>query len=227
MWTPTSASSENADAQDIARLCPPVLDLPPGAVALAMPLDDYPILPEEARCIRTASSKRRRQFASGRHVARTALRRLHGAERPILRAGRRPLWPKGFVGAISHSDALAVAAAADAKVLRGIGIDVERIDRLKPPLQRKVLTASERQNPWPDPRQGVLAFSAKEAGYKAINPITGAYIALQEAEVEVDWRRFSFRLRYLGGHRPNRLLEEGRGAFRFIDDQVVTLFWLE
>ena len=227
MWTPDSASSEKADAQDIARLSPPVLHLPPGAVALAMPLDDYPLLPEEARCLPTASSKRRRQFASGRHVARTALRRLHGAERPILRAGRRPLWPKGFVGAISHSDALAAAAVAEAEALRGIGIDVERIDRLKPPLRRKALTAGERQGPWPDPRQGALAFSAKEAGYKAVNPITGAYIALQEAEVEVDWRQCSFRLRYLGGHRPNRLLEEGRGAFRFIDDQVVTLFWLE
>ena len=202
-------------------------DLPPGVVALAVPLDDYPLPPEEADCVRTASAKRRRQFASGRHAARTALGRLHGGERPVLRAGRRPLWPEGFVGSISHSDALAAAAVAEGHALRGIGIDLERIDRLGPLLRRRVLTANERRRPWPDSRQGVLAFSAKEAGYKAVNPITGAYIALQQAEVDVDWRRRAFRLRYLGGHEANGLLNQGVGVFRFLNNQVVTLFLLE
>jgi len=200
--------------------------LPAGAVALAAPLDDYPLPPAEALCVRTASAKRRRQFASGRHVARTAMRRLQGAELPILRNGRRPLWPEGLVGAISHSQALAAAAVAKRGVMRGVGIDVERLDRLKDALQRRVLTANERRRPWPDGRQGVLAFSAKEAGYKAVNPIIGAYIALREVEVDVDWPRRAFRLRYLGGHAPNRLLHQGVGAFRFINDQVVTLFRL-
>ena len=231
MSAPDSGFCRNTAATAVGGPVSPVLDLnfglPPGAVALAIPLDDYPLPSEEARCVQTASIKRRRQFASGRQAARTALRRLHGAERPVLRVGRMPLWPAGFVGSISHSGALAAAAVAKGEVVRGIGIDLERIDRLKPPVQRKVLTAGERQGPWPDPRQGALAFSAKEAGYKAVNPITGTYIALLEAEVEVDWKRCAFRLRYLGEQASNRLLNQGVGAFRFIDDQVVTLFWLE
>lgn len=203
------------------------LQAPPGAVVLAVPVDDYPLPPEEARCVRGASERRRRQFASGRHAARAALRRLCGAAPPILRAGRRPCWPAGCVGAISHSDSLAVAAVAPKTAVRGIGIDLERVGRLKPALHRKVLTESERQRPWPDPREGVLAFSAKEAGYKAVNPLTDAFIAFQEAEAVLDWERSAFRLAYLGSHAPNRLLDDGVGTFGFVGDQVVTLFFLD
>lgn len=202
------------------------LQAPPGAVVLAVPVDDYPLPPEEAGCVQGAGERRRRQFASGRYAARAALRRLCGAAQPVLRAGRRPCWPAGLVGSISHTNALAVAAVAPKSVAQSIGIDIERVRRLKPALHPKVLTESERRRPWPDPRQGVLAFSAKEAGYKAVNPLTGAFIAFQEAEAVLDWERSAFRLGYLGRHAPNRLLNEGVGAFGFVGDHVVTLFFL-
>ena len=120
-----------------------------------------------------------------------------------------------------------MAAVAPKTVAQSIGIDIERVGRLKPALHRKVLTESERRRPWPDPREGELAFSAKEAGYKAVNPLTDAFIAFQEAEAMLDWERSAFRLAYLGRHAPNRLLNEGVGSFGFVDDHVVTLFFLD
>ena len=199
---------------------------PAGAVVLAVPVSDYPLPPEEALCVEGAGERRRRQFASGRHAARAALRHLGGAGQPILREGRRPCWPAGFIGSISHTDTLAVAAVAAKSSGRSIGIDIERIRRLKPALHRKVLTEEERRRPWQDPREGVVAFSAKEAGYKAVNPLTDAFIPFREAEVELDWKRSAFRLRYLGRHEPNRLLNDGVGTFGFIGNEVVTLFFL-
>ncbi len=202
------------------------LDLPAGAVALAGPVADYPLPPAEALYVEAAKPKRRRQFASGRHYARAALRRLGADGGPILRRGRSPQWPNGFIGSISHTETLATALVARVEVAQGVGIDIELVDRLKAKLHTKVLTASERQCPWQDGREGVVVFSAKEAAYKAVNPTTGVYVGFLEVEVSLDWRHSAFRLRYLGPHEPNRVLNEGAGIFRFIDDQVVTAFLL-
>ena len=177
-----------------------------------------------------AVGKRRRQFASGRHAARTAVQRLAGITPPIPRDARgRPVWPAGIVGSISHTETLAAAAVA-ADSVRGIGIDVEdsnRLARSRPRLLEKLFTPSERTRPWADSREGVVRFSAKEAAYKAVNPLVGRFIGFREVEAEIDWRRSMFRVRYVGSHGPNRLLDSGYGRFRFYDGQVVTIFLIE
>ncbi len=206
------------------------IELPGGCVAEAGPIGDHPLLGEEALCIERAVVKRRRQFASGRHYARLAMHRLTGNAVPILRDGRgRPVWPAGLIGSISHSDSMVAAVVSDAP-LRGIGIDVEdtsRLDPLRPRLGRRLFTAGERSVKWTDPHQSTLLFSGKEAAYKAINPLVGRYIGFQEVEVEIDPRRCRFRVRYLGEHAPNRLLDRGSGYFRILGDQVVALFVIE
>ena len=201
-------------------------DLPKGVAVLAGPVDDYPLLPEEAACIEVASESRRRQFASGRHFARAALGCLNGPCEAIPRTGRLPCWPTGYIGSISHTDTLAVAAAAPAGVRRAVGIDIEHCHRLKGPLVRRVLTANERQRRWPDEREGAVVFSAKEACYKAINPTTGDAIGFQEVEVAVEWTSSTFSTRYLGQRERNRRLECGAGQFAFLGGQVVTIFLL-
>lgn len=203
------------------------MGLPEGALALLGPVADYPLPAAEAACLAGASTARRRQFASGRHLARTALGRLQGGNGFILRQGRQPIWPKGFIGSISHTKSLAAAAVAQVGALRGLGLDIERTDRLKAGLRAKVLTSRERRRPWLDAREGVVAFSAKEAGYKAVNPLTGLYIGLREVEVLIDWPNAAFRLRYLGSHAANQVLDAGVGGFRMLGDHVVTIFRID
>lgn len=206
------------------------IQVPEGCILESGPVRDYPLLPGESACLEGAVEQRRRQFASGRHFARLAMQRLAGYSAPILRdAQGRPLWPDGFTGSISHSNRHAAAVVSNGAV-RGIGIDVEdadRLDRANPRLHRKLFTDAERSAGWTDTREGSIRFSAKEAAYKAINPLAGRYIGFREVEADIDWRRRSFRIRYLGDHEPNRLIERGAGHFHFFGDQVLTLFCIE
>lgn len=206
------------------------LELPDGCAIAAGPVTDHPLLPEEVDAIAGAIPKRRRQFASGRYFARVALAQLEMPAPAILRDERgRPAWPQGIVGSISHSETLA-AAAVSAGTLRGIGIDVEDVQRFagsRPRLHGRLFTPAERARTWKDPREGVVRFSAKEAAYKAVNPLVGKYIGFREVEVDLDWSGSGFRIRYVGEHEPNRLLDEGYGRFCFRDGQAVTLFFIE
>ena len=206
------------------------IEVPDGCVAEAGPVGDYPLLPGESNGLDDAIAKRRRQFASGRHYARLAMTRLAGYSAAILRdADGRPRWPNGFIGSISHSDRRAAAVVCNGS-LRGIGIDIEDADRqalANPRLHRRLFTEAERSLQWHHPLEGAVRFSGKEAAYKAVNPIVGRYIGLREVEADIDWRRGSFRIRYLGDHAPNRLIESGQGRFYLVDDQVITLFHIE
>ena len=203
------------------------MELPDKCVVAAGPVADYPLLAEEALHVERVHEKRYRQFASGRHFARAATTRLAGLAAPIPRGDSgAPIWPQGLIGSISHSETVAAATVCNG-TLRGIGIDVEdaqRLDKSKPRLLQKLFTERERARTWADPREGTLMFSGKEAAYKAIHPIEGKYIGLLEVEVEVDWQRRTFRIRYLGDHPALRLLDSGFGRFTFVEDQVVALF---
>ncbi len=203
------------------------LELPDGCAMAAGPVASYPLSPVEAPQIGQAHPKRQRQFTSGRHFARLAMQRLVGFAAPVHRdANGRPIWPEGLIGSISHSEKLAAAAVSNGP-WRGLGIDVEDADRFNqagPRLCHKLFTERERAGDWLPPRRAALLFSAKEAAYKAINPLVGQYIGHREVEAEIDWQRYRFAVRYVGDRAPNRLLDSGCGRFSFVEDQVVTLF---
>jgi len=205
------------------------MELPHGCAVAVGALGEHALMPEEALCAARLRGKRRLQFTSGRHFARVAMKRLVGFSEPILRDDqRRPIWPAGLIGSISHSEQLAAAAVASG-ALRGVGIDVESANRVgsdQQRLHRKLFTDAECARNWADSRQGSVAFSAKEAAYKAINPLVGKYISLREVEVDIDWARSHFRVRYLGRHAPNRQLDGGFGRFCFLEGEAVTLFYI-
>jgi 4'-phosphopantetheinyl transferase EntD len=77
-------------------------------------------------------------------------------------------------------------------------------------------------------RLGALYFSAKEAVYKAVNPLVGRFIGFQEVEIDLinapNAEQGGFRLRYVGEHEPNRVVERGEGYYDFVDRYVVTVF---
>jgi len=86
------------------------LSAPPGGSGV-----ESGLLPEERDLLSPqAIPKRRIEFALGRRCARESMMRLgvEGARRlPVLRHGpRRPHWPEGLVGAITHSGDRAAAA---------------------------------------------------------------------------------------------------------------------
>ena len=174
------------------------------------PDEDIPApRPEEAAQVARAVSKRRREFAAGRHLVRRGLARLGGdattgfADFVLLNdADRAPRWPAGVVGSITHTGAgdqafCAVVLGRDSQLL-AVGIDAEEAEPLEPELWKFVLTAEERAALEQEPaeRRGLLAkvmFSAKECFYKAQYPLTRQFLGFQQVRVALDQARGQFQ----------------------------------
>jgi 4'-phosphopantetheinyl transferase EntD len=167
---------------------PALADLFPAGVVVAggpPALAVGELFPAETRLIEGAVAARRRDFTAGRLFARVALARLGVAPQPILARERRPLWPPGILGTITHAEGRCAAAVARRGEIVGVGLDVERADAVTPELHRHVLTAGERERlaalPAEDhARMATLTFSAKEAFYKSLAELALGFVGFDE-----------------------------------------------
>lgn len=145
--------------------------------------------PVEAEFIANAIDRRRLEFALGRHLARQAMVALGGQPSGIgVGPSRRPIWPDGFVGSISHTRGLVAVAVAPADMARGIGIDIERRHSVSQDIAGQILTGPEldRHDEAPELDLATTIFSAKETVYKTTNPITETWLGFEDATVTVD-----------------------------------------
>ena len=46
----------------------------------------------------------------------------------------------------------------------------------------------------------------------------------QDTEIDVDWERRQFAIRYVGDYEPNSILDVGQGHFGFFERYVFSLF---
>ena len=179
--------------------------------------------PDELALVEGSVAKRQREFSSARYAAHIAGRELGQELAPVLRDGeRRPLWPAGWVGSLSHSHQLAAALVATNAELSGVGIDIEAAGRVQPDLHKRLFTPIENARMQGDPAR---VFSAKEAVYKAVNPIAGRYIEFTDVEV-IDLGDQRFRMRYLGRHDAERVMEQGQGYWTQFAGDWISVFWL-
>lgn len=163
-----------------------------------------PLMPGEEAFVERAVERRRREFATGRACARSALERLGRQPEPLL-AGEQgePLWPAGIVGSITHCAGFRGAAVAPATDLLSIGIDAEPhaplperlIGRVGRPEERSRLAALSDAEP--EVHWDRLLFSAKEAVYKAWFPLAGRRLGLSDVRVEFDPARRAFEAHLL------------------------------
>lgn len=143
-----------------------------------------PLGPAESAYIARAVEPRRREFVTGRTLARTALARLGHPGAELAVGGRgEPCWPPGVVGSITHTEGYrAAAVAATVTGIEALGIDAEPAGPLPPgvldvaavPAERAMLaalSAGRADVPWDR-----LLFSAKEAVFKAWYPRTGQWL---------------------------------------------------
>jgi len=125
------------------------------------------------------SASRAVAFASAQELAIeeciTSLLQLAGL--PLdLRVEKRPDgardWPRGFAGSLTHKGTVVLGAIAAVSTVKMIGLDLERIDHADL-LPIETLVAAEGLPPRIDRQFGtLLAFSAKEAVFKAQYPVT-------------------------------------------------------
>jgi 4'-phosphopantetheinyl transferase EntD len=142
---------------------------------------------------------RRREFATGRLLARRLLAELGYLDFELLRdSDRVPSWPENVVGSISHKEELCIVAVASARDRAGLGLDVEPDLPVKPGLERLVCRPRERDwvksaGPSEQGRRCRAVFSAKEAVYKAFFPRLRQAWGFQDVELEIQLDLDSFR----------------------------------
>jgi len=193
-----------------------VLDLPFGTcVGVSLPEDGAFELPPGLHPVETAFARalpeaRRVGWVGGRVALRAALAAagVEAAE-PMLATPRgAPVLPAGAVGSVSHKRTIAVALCArEANPRATIGIDVEDLRPLRTDIASRVLTLEELAVlPADAPARDaavLLAFSAKEAIYKALDPWVHRFVGFQEASVaRAPDGSLAGRLALAGGEGP-------------------------
>jgi 4'-phosphopantetheinyl transferase EntD len=153
-------------------------------------VDEFTLLPEEASALERSVPKRRRESGAARAVARELLTEL-GMPRGVIgrSASGAPIWPQGIVGSLAHDSRVAVAAVARIRDFVGLGVDIEPAEVLSADLVDLVVTPSERPMIHEDPLRGTILFAAKEAVFKATNPLDHRFLEHQDVEVDLRARR--------------------------------------
>jgi 4'-phosphopantetheinyl transferase EntD len=179
----------------------------PATVAFAEAFADPPdaaLFPEEEALLVRAVEKRRREFGTARHCARTALGALGVPPAPILpgEAGA-PQWPPGIVGSMTHcADYRAAVVARDRDMLT-IGIDAEPDQSLPGEVLALVSRPAERArladlaSAAPGVSWDRLLFSAKESVYKAWFPLARRWLGFEDADITINAEDGTFDARLL------------------------------
>lgn len=153
--------------------------------------------------LRRAAPARQREFAAGRAAAAAALATLAGrTPLPLsdddmvvaMAVGGAPRWPAGVAGSITHTRAVAWCAVADAARIAAVGIDLEPVvaPARVAAVQHAVTHPGELTgHRWPPAFDActrlTLAFSAREALFKCLAPLSGRHFDYLDVEVvEVD-----------------------------------------
>lgn len=195
-----------------------------------------PLFPEEEQVIARAVPKRRREFATARGCARTALGRLGVPPAPILPGLRgAPQWPPGIVGSITHCAGYVAAAVARDSDVVTIGLDAEPHDRLPDGVLGAIALPQEqvRVAELAAARPGVcwdrVLFCVKETVYKAWFPLTQRWLGFEEACVDLDPDGQSFTARLLvdGPAVDGRVLAGFTGRFLVSQGLIVTSIVIE
>lgn len=184
------------------------------------------LLPEESELVEGFSKKRQEEFASGRRLAHFALEAKGSDETVVLRMDRKPVWPSNFIGSISHSDHLAACALAELANYAGVGIDLAKVSAVSEYVANRVLDDQEREwvrsagsNEW-----RTAMFSAKEAIYKCVNPITSEYLGFRDVTLEISPDALTFAAKTTESRKSTESVSQGRGYFHRVSGHWLTTF---
>jgi 4'-phosphopantetheinyl transferase EntD len=209
-------------------------ELLPAQVAAVEAFGDDPavvLLAEESAVVARAVESRRREFATVRACARSALARLGLPPAAILPGPRgAPQWPDGVVGSMTHCAGYRAAAIARAAEVLTIGVDAEPDEPLPPGVLDLIALAPEKDRvaslaaAAPGTCWDRLLFSAKESVYKAWFPLTARWLDFSEAMITIEPLAGTFTAQLLvpGPEADNRVIDKFSGRWLARDGLVVT-----
>lgn len=146
-------------------------------------------------------NKRRAEFLAGRYAASQALEAL-GLPNQFpsrLPDSRQPSWPHGYCGSISHGHGQAAAVVARTGDWLSLGLDLEmQISDARAQRLASTVLLPEEHARFSAAGQSLasallLAFSAKESLFKALNPLCQTYFGFLDAQL-ISWQDASLKL---------------------------------
>ncbi len=178
------------------------------------------------------SHKRLTHFSTGRLCAKRVMANLGLADNEILIGPDKvPIWPKGIVGSISHTEGMAGAVAAKSSELLSIGMDIEEIGRVKDNMWDMLFTPTEQKylNQLTEKEKAfytTLFFSMKESFYKLQYSLTK--FNLWFTEVEINKSDENFSLLVLKDFEGKELLKNSTNLhFAVFKDYIISLCFIE
>lgn len=171
----------------LADICPPGFI----AVEFAGLADSGDLYPQERDEMTTFGEKRRSEFSAGRLCSKRALAEFGIINFPLqINDDRRPRWPEGIIGSISHTHVYCAALVGRTTDARAIGFDVERTERIGEELWDVLFTSCEqaRLRALPLARRAIgatIVFSAKEAFYKCHFAFSPTWLDFTDVEINV------------------------------------------
>ena len=192
-----------------------------GAIAVR-PIEDFKesLIGDELNYL-PVKSKAANQFSTGRHCIRLVQEYLSLPAFEVIPGEHGPIWKEGYIGSISHNCEFAVGILMSD--LRAVGIDIEHIGRLKAKTANRIATLKEIAQYSEEPTfDWTLLFSAKEAVFKAINPLVRRYFGFREVEIHLDLVNCRFSLEYVGSNLPRDLFQAASGAWTEIGGCLIT-----
>ena len=138
--------------------------------------------------------KRQAQFLAGRIAAKNALSFMNLIDQSVaIGKHREPIWSKGIVGSISHSNNFSIAAVLNkTNMIKGLGIDIQEVikQKEKERIQDIILSSQDQllfhkiKKNVPENYLLTLIFSAKESFFKAVFPEVKKYFNFNEVSVQ-------------------------------------------
>ena len=186
----------------------------PSRVAVVESFGDDPaavLLPQERAAIARAPESRRREFATARACARTAMTRLGLSEAAVLPGPRgAPQWPEGVTGSITHCAGYRAAAVALTRDVVSLGVDAEPNEALPNHGMLELIALDQERARLGELAAGIpgipgipgicwdrLLFSAKESVYKTWFPLARCWLGFESADIVIDPREGTFTARLL------------------------------
>jgi len=138
--------------------------------------------------------KRQAQFLAGRIAAKNALSCIATtAEKITIGEHREPIWSKGIIGSISHSNNESIAVAQyQTRVDIGVGLDIQAIfeqskyAKLLPVILSRSDQAvyNKMESHFPKQYLATLIFSAKESFFKAVFSQVNQYFDFNDVSIQ-------------------------------------------
>ena len=192
------------------------------------------LIPIQFNLSPAACAKRKNEFYSGRWCAVQSLIKKNESDLSIqIGKDRAPIWPKGVVGSISHSDQLAAALVDNNANCLAIGLDIQPASSmaLASDLKASILHPNEIKNfaQHYDEKLFDIIFSAKETLFKALYPSCSIFFDHLDAEVfEINATSQTLQIKLLCslGHywRQNQRFEIN---YDFVSDELITWLYIK